>query len=69
MRMISSVTGKTYCPEDTCVILNTKQVAAYIENGYYPVDVYTGKDRMLCFAFLKTEYGRELFDKWVKHEL
>lgn len=69
MRKISKVTGKSYHPEDTCVILNVAQCAAYMDNGYYPVDIFTGRDRKLCFVFMKTEYGKELFDKWVRHEL
>lgn len=69
MRMISKVTGKSYLAEDTWTILNPRQCAAYIENGFYPVDIYVGRENKLCFVFLKTEYGKELFDKWVRHEL
>lgn len=69
MRMVSKITGKSYYPEDTCVILNVKQCCAYMENEYYPIDVYVGRDNKLCFVFEKTEYGKELFDKWVRHEL
>ena len=55
--------------EDTWVILNPVQVSRFIDWGYYPVDIYTGKEKKLCFVFRKTEYGQMLFDKWVKHEL
>lgn len=69
MRTISKVTGKSYFPEDTCIILNVAQVAAYLDNGAPLLDIYVGRDRKLCFVFPKDEFTKELFDKWVKHEL
>lgn len=69
MRVISRVTGKSYIPEDTCIILNVAQVAAYLDNGAPLLDVYVGRDRKLCFIFPKDEQTKILFDKWVKHEL
>lgn len=67
--MKSKITGQTYLMEDVFIILNPKQCCAYMENDYYPIDVFVGKDNKLCFAFPKSNYGKELFDKWVKHEL
>lgn len=69
MRTVSKITGKTYYPEDTCIILNTVQVAAYMENGAPLLDVFVGRNRKLCFVFPKNEMTKDLFDKWVKHEL
>lgn len=69
MRQVSNVTGKIYIPEDTCIILNVAQVAAYLDNGASLLDVYVGRDRKLCFVFPKNEFTKRLFDKWVKHEL
>lgn len=69
MRQISRVTGKSYMPEDTCIILNVAQVAAYMRHGAPLLDVYVGRDEKLCFIFPKDNQTRELFDKWVKHEL
>ena len=69
MRVISKITGKSYYPENCWIILNPVQVSRFIENGFYPVDIVVGKNRKLCFLFCKTEYGKILFDKWVKHEL
>lgn len=69
MRQTSRVTGKSYMPEDTCIILNVAQVAAYMRNGAPLLDVYVGRDEKLCFIFPKNNLTRELFDKWVKHEL
>ena len=69
MRQTSITTGKSYITEDTCIILNVAQVAAYLENGAPLLDIYVGRDRKLCFIFPKNEQTRELFDKWVRHEL
>lgn len=69
MRQISNVTGKSYMPENSCIILNVAQVAAYLDNGAPLLDIYVGRDRKLCFVFPKDEFTKELFDKWVKHEL
>lgn len=69
MRIVSKITGKTYYPEDTCIILNAVQVAAYMENGAPLLDVFVGRNRKLCFVFPKNEMTKDLFDKWVKHEL
>lgn len=69
MRQMSKITGKSYVPEDTCIIVNPVQVAAYLENNAPLLDVYVGRDRKLCFVFPRDENTRSLFDKWVKHEL
>lgn len=69
MRQISKITGKSYIPEDTCIILNVAQVAAYLDNGAPLLDVYVGRNRKLCFVFPKNELTKDLFDKWVRHEL
>lgn len=69
MRQISKVTGRSYLPENSCIILNVAQVAAYLDNGAPLLDIYVGRDRKLCFVFPKDEFTKELFDKWVKHEL
>lgn len=69
MRQISNVTGKSYVPEDSCIILNVTQVAAYLDNGAPLLDIYVGRDRKLCFVFPKNDYTKQLFDKWVRHEL
>ena len=69
MRQISNVTGKSYIPENSCIILNVAQVAAYLDNGAPLLDIYVGRDRKLCVVFPKDEFTKELFDKWVKHEL
>lgn len=69
MKQISSVSGKAYMPENTCIIVNPVQVAAYLENGATLLDVYVGRERKLCFVFPKNEQTKMLFDKWVKHEL
>ena len=69
MRQVSSITGKSYMPENTYVILNVAQVAAYLDNGAPLLDIYVGRNRKLCFVFPKDELVKDLFDKWVKHEL
>lgn len=69
MRQVSSITGKSYITENTCVILNVAQVAAYLDNGAPLLDIYVGRERKLCFVFPKNEMTKHLFDKWVKHEL
>ena len=69
MRQISKLTGKSYYPEDSCIILNVVQVAAYMDNGAELIDVYVGKGKKLCFVFPKDEFTKSLFRKWVNHEL
>lgn len=69
MRQVSKITGRSYHPEDTCIILNVAQVAAYLENDAPLLDVYVGRNRKLCFVFPKDETTKNLFDKWVRHEL
>lgn len=69
MRIISKVTGKSYTPEDTCIILNVAQVAAYLDNGAQLLDIYVGRERKLCFVFPKNEQTKELFNKWNNYEL
>ena len=69
MRQTSNVTGKSYLPENSCIILNVAQVAAYLDNGAPLLDIYVGRDKKLCFVFPKDEFTKSLFDKWVKHEL
>ena len=65
----SNVTGRTYTPENTCIILNVAQVAAYLSNGATLLDIYVGRGKKLCFVFPKDEFTKELFDKWTKYEL
>lgn len=69
MKQISRINGKPYIPENTCIIVNPVQVAAYLENGASLLDVYVGRERKLCFVFPKDDFTKSLFDKWVKHEL
>ena len=69
MRQISKLTGKSYYPEDTCIILNVAQVTAYLKNGAPLLDIYLGRNDKLCFVFPKDDLTKALFDKWVKHEL
>lgn len=69
MRITSKLTGETYYPENSCIILNVAQVAAYIDNGAPLLDVYVGKGKKLCFVFPRNDLTKNLFDKWVKHEL
>ena len=68
----STVTGKTYDVLSTVKILNLLQVASYMDNGLFPVDIKVSQDenrrRCLVFYFDK-EGSREVYDKWCKHEL
>lgn len=69
MRQVSRITGESYIPENTCIILNVAQVAAYLDNGATLLDIYVGRGKKLCFVFPKDEFTKELFDKWTKYEL
>ena len=69
MRQVSKLTGKSYYPEDTCVILNVAQVVAYLDNGAELLDIYVGKGKKLCFIFPKDDFTKQLFDKWTRYEL
>ena len=69
MRQKSKVTGESYYPEESCIILNVAQVVAYLEHGARLLDIYVGKGKKLCFVFPRDEYTKDLFDKWSKYEL
>jgi len=69
MGIVSKITGKYYLPERCYIILNVAQVSAYLKNGAQLLDIYVGRDEKLCFVFPKDNFTRDLFDKWVKHEL
>ena len=69
MRQISRITGKSYMPEESYIILNVAQAAAYLDNGAELLDIYVGRDRKLCFVFPKDSKTKELFNKWVKYQL
>jgi len=69
MRQTSKLTGESYFPEETCIIVNPAQAAAYLENNAPLLDVYVGRERKICFIFPKNEFTKRLFDMWVKHEL
>lgn len=69
MRLTSKVTGESYYPEESCIILNVVQVVAYLEHGAKLLDIYVGRGKKLCFVFPKDDFTKELFEKWVKHEL
>lgn len=69
MRQTSKLTGESYYPEETCIIVNPTQAAAYLENNAPLLDVYVGRQRKICFIFPKNDFTKSLFDKWVKHEL
>ena len=69
MRQTSKVTGESYYPEESCIILNVAQVVAYLEHGARLLDIYVGKGKKLCFVFPRDEYTKDLFDKWSKYEL
>ena len=69
MRQTSKLTGKSYYPEQTYIVLNVAQVTAYMKNGAELLDIYIGKGNKLCFIFPKDEFTKSLFDKWAKYEL
>lgn len=68
----SRLTGKNYDCLQTVNIKNLQQVAGYIENGVFPVDIKPARDkdnkRFLVFVFNKAS-TKEVFDKWCKYEL
>ncbi len=69
MRQTSKLTGESYFPEETIIIVNPTQAAAYLENDAPLLDVYVGRERKICFIFPKNDLTKRLFDKWVKREL
>lgn len=71
----SRLTGQYYNLFDDSIIriLNPQQVAAYIEYGLMPIDIYTSKDektgkKVLVFLFDRQE-TKAAYDLWCKHEL
>jgi hypothetical protein len=69
MRQISKITGRSYYPEDACIILNVAQVVAYLKNGASLLDIYVGKGDKLCFVFPKDKFTKQLFERWNNYEL
>ena len=49
-------------------IVNFKQVALYLKHNVKPIDIKLGYKDKIIFIFNK-EDTKEVFDKWVKHEL
>ena len=68
----STVTGKSYDVFKTVKILNILQVASYMDNDVFPVDIRVSQDenkrRCLVFYFDREE-SKDVYDKWCKHEL
>lgn len=68
MGTTSLVTGRIYNPERCVNLLNPLQVSRYIKHGATLYDILIGRDDKLVYVFDKDE-TRELFTKWVNHEL
>lgn len=68
----STVTGKSYDVFKTVKILNILQVASYMDNDVFPVDIRVSQDenkrRCLVFYFDREE-SKDVYDKWCRHEL
>lgn len=61
-------TNEHYDATKCARIINPVQQALYIKHGAKPIDIYCGYDSRLVLVFNK-EDTKELFDKWVNHEL
>ena len=61
-------TNEHYDATKCARIINPVQQALYVKHGAKPIDIYCGYDSRLVLVFNKEE-TKELFDKWVNHEL
>ena len=54
-------------------IIGHNQIAAYWLNGVIPLEIYPDKDhktgKPILIGVFKKEDTKDVFDKWVKHEL
>lgn len=68
----STVTGKSYDVFKCVKLLNMQQVAFYLENSVFPVDIRVsltenGK-KCLVYYFDRSE-SKEIYNKWCNYEL
>lgn len=63
---------RPYYANEVVRIINMKQAKAYINNGVYPIDLYTSRDKtgkkILVMIFLR-EQTKEVYDLWCKYAL
>ncbi len=67
-----NITPRPYYANEVVRIINMKQAKAYINNGVYPIDLYTSRDKtgkkILVMIFLR-EQTKEVYDLWCKYAL
>lgn len=71
--MVSSSTGKRFCPEDCARILNIKQILFYMKKGieikdFYPTTDYKTGEPVLAFLVDRKE-SSEAYCEWMKTNL
>lgn len=68
----SNLNPRSYSAKEVVRIVNPKQKDLYIKHRVFPIDIYPsiGEDEkdVIVYIFLKEE-TKELFQKWVNHEL
>lgn len=60
----SEITNKEYVVEDCVFFRNIYQISKYIHWGALPVDIFTGSDGKLVFAFTK-ETHEKFRERWL----
>ena len=68
----SNLHPRDYSEKEVCRIVNPKQRDLYIKHRVFPIDIYPSineeeKD-IVVYIFLKEE-TKELYQKWLDHEL
>ena len=70
--MIKGLSGINYKASEAIRIIGESQISAYWLNGVRPLDIFPSRDKngkhILVGVFKKSE-TKDVFDKWVKHEL
>lgn len=69
MKSISNLNGQPYSPENCWYILNHVQAERFAENNYFPIDIIVGRERRLCYVYIKNELGKTLQTKWREYKL
>lgn len=73
MSRVKGLTGASYDTNDAIRIIGHTQISAYWLNGVAPLDIYPSRDlkngKPILVGIFKKSDTKEVFDKWVRHEL
>ena len=69
----SKFTGKEYNTKDVCRIVNTLQLASYLEYGITLLDIYTSRNyetgKPILVGIVDKKESYEAYKLWCEHKL